>query len=268
MIVNISGAAILGPGITDWPAFQALCAGTQTYQHAATVLPPSTKLPPAERRRVGLSVKVGLATAEQLFALNPHTLASDTASIFTSSGGDGDNCHILCSALTETPVMLSPTRFTNSVHNAPAGYYGIAHQAVRPSNSICARDGSFVAGLLEAASYVICEGQAMALVAYDVPYPEPLNGKRYIAAPFGIALLLTPAGVSTPGQTVLASITIDALSQSTQVTSAPAPFEALRRNIPAARALPLLAALIGPASTVVLDAGDGSALSVRVQPKA
>jgi Beta-ketoacyl synthase, N-terminal domain len=265
--LGLRGIACIGPGFDHWPALRAILSGQAAYLAAPSNLTPSAALPPTERRRVGLSVKVALAVAEQLFAQTPGADATRTATVFTSSGGDGDNCHHLCTALTEPPVMLSPTKFTNSVHNAPAGYFGIAHHAVQPSNSICARDGSFALGLLEAAAYLACERSAVALVAYDVPYPEPLNSKRQILAPMGIALLLDrPDHPACMAQLSLQGLdATPALSTPLQHTE----LEAIRQNIPAARGLPLLQAIwlsaqSGKASTVVLDAGDSNSLRVEI----
>jgi Beta-ketoacyl synthase, N-terminal domain len=265
--LGLRGIASIGPGFDHWAALSAIMSGQIPYTAAASNLPPSSALPPTERRRVGLSVKVALAVAEQLFANTPEADATRTATVFTSSGGDGDNCHHLCTALTEPPVMLSPTKFTNSVHNAPAGYFGIAHHAVQPSNSICARDGSFALGLLEAAAYLACEQSAVALVAYDVPYPEPLNSKRHILAPMGIALLLDHADhPACIAQLSLQGLDARALAP-TQMQNAE--LEAIRRNIPAARGLPLLQALWlaaqqGTSQALVVDAGDTDSLSVQV----
>ena len=132
MRLRLHGVALIGPGMDDWAAAQAILRGEQTYVSRATVVPPALRLPATERRRVGLSVKVAMAVAEQLFANSALSAAdsafsaADTASLFTSSGGDGENCHILCDALDSKVPSLSPTRFTNSVHNAPSGYWSIA----------------------------------------------------------------------------------------------------------------------------------------------
>jgi Beta-ketoacyl synthase, N-terminal domain len=265
--LGLRGIASVGPGFDNWLVLADLLRGQASYLAAPTTITPSSALPPTERRRIGLSVKIALATAEQLFASTPNADTVRTATVFTSSGGDGDNCHHLCTALTEPPVMLSPTKFTNSVHNAPAGYFGIAHHAVQASNSICARDGSFALGLLEAAAYLACEQAPVALVAYDVPYPEPLNSKRRIMAPMGIALLLD----RPDHPACIARLSLSGLDASPQAATplANEQLETLRQNIPAARGLPLLEAILlanaeNSERAVILDAGDGDSLSIRV----
>jgi len=75
----------------------------------------------AERRRIGRVVKLALAIALEATSQAGEDPA-ELASVFSSSGGDGHNCHELCQALSLAGREISPTRFANSVHNAAAGY--------------------------------------------------------------------------------------------------------------------------------------------------
>jgi hypothetical protein len=118
--------------------------------------------------------------------------ARQLAAVFTSSGADNDNCDAICKVLASDDRHISPTRFHNSVHNAPAGYWGIASGAMTPATVLCAHDASFGAGLLEALTQVAVDGIGTLLVTYDMPYPEPLHAKRPLPAAFGIALALMP----------------------------------------------------------------------------
>ena len=43
------------------------------------------------------------------------------------------------------------------MHNAASGYWGIATGATPAANALCAYDGSFAAGLLEALTQVVIE---------------------------------------------------------------------------------------------------------------
>ncbi|MGP1681796.1 MAG: beta-ketoacyl synthase chain length factor, partial [Giesbergeria sp.] len=58
----IEGIGLLGPGLADWPAGQAVLGGREPYQPHKTVLPPPALLPAAERRRSCAIVKLTLAT--------------------------------------------------------------------------------------------------------------------------------------------------------------------------------------------------------------
>src|SRR5580700_5628584 len=185
----IEGIGVLGPGFADWPSAAAVLSGEAPYVAAATVLPPPLSLPPAERRRTGGVVKLALAVgfeATTRCGIERSTLAT----VFSSSGGDGLNCHEICRVLASSDRQLSPTRFHNSVHNVAAGYWSIAAGATAPANVLCAYDASFGAGLLEALTQVAVERTPVMLLAYDTQYPEPLNAKRTIPDAFGVALVL------------------------------------------------------------------------------
>jgi len=180
--------------------------------------------------------------------------------VFTSSGGDGVNCHEICQVLASCERQLSPTRFHNSVHNAAAGYWGIATGATATSNALCAYDASFAAGLLEALVQMTVERTAVLLVAYDTSYPEPLRRTRPIPDAFGVALLLSPAwGASSIARLSVASSREDADSL------ANVELESLRRSIPAARSLPLLGQLAQQRpGRVVIEHLDEATLAVEV----
>ena len=151
----IEGIGLLGPGLNNWVEGQRILAGDAVYATQPTALPPATSLPPSERRRASRAIKLALAVGYEAIAaakLEPATLAT----VFSSSAGDGYNCHEICQALASNDRQLSPTRFHNSVHNAPAGYWSIASGAMASSSMICAYDASFGAGLLEALAQASC----------------------------------------------------------------------------------------------------------------
>ena len=237
--VWVQGIGLLGPGLASWASAQDVMRGVQAHASAPTVLPPPARLPPAERRRAGAAVKLALAVADEAVAqaqIDPGSLAT----VFTSSSGEGVNCHALCETLATPAPVVSPTRFTNSVHNAAAGCWHIAVASRASSTSLCAFDGSFGAGLIEAATSVRLSGQPLLLVASDSPYPEPLHAARPLPDHFGAALLLTPEPTSRSLAEL--TITLDASADVANACDDPS-LEAVRRAIPAACALPLLAAL-------------------------
>jgi hypothetical protein len=271
--VGVSGIGLLGPGLADWASGSALLAQPALWVQAATSVPAPQRLPATERRRAGAVVKASIVVADQALAesgLDPAQLPT----VFTSSTGDPSNCHLLCEALATAERLVSPTRFTNSVHNAPAGYWHIATQSRAPSTSLAAFDASFAAGLLEAAVQCQASRGPVLLVACDVPYPEPLHGVRPVLDVFAVALLLTPhltphlapqgnAGVTGP------SLTLELSTLNDATPCQHAGLDALAAGIPAARALPLLMALAAKApQTVVLQGLPGQTLSLRVAPSA
>ncbi len=116
------------------------------------------------------------------------------ATIFTSSAATAVPCTRSCRHWRRRNAQVSPTRFHNSVHNAPAGYWHIASACREPSTSISCYDASFAAGLLEAAAQIATEEPGVLLIAYDLPYPAPLASVRPIKESFATALHLTPGG--------------------------------------------------------------------------
>lgn len=257
----VRGVGLLGPGLPDWASGRALLADPSLWVAAPTIVPAPSRLPAAERRRSGGIVKVGIAVADQACTqagLDPQSVAT----VFSASTGDGANCHALCETLATPQRAVSPTRFTNSVHNASAGYWHIATASRVPSSSLCAHDAGFGAGLLEAASQCLSARQPVMLVASDAPYPQPLQAVRPLADSMGVALLLD----TVPGNAPLLRLHIE-LGDAVPETCAHAGLETLRRSIPAARALPLLQRMArGAVQPCVLEYLDDLSLTVSVEP--
>ena len=248
LTVGVRGIGFLAPGLADWAAAAAALRGEVAYLPAKTVLPPPQLLPPAERRRAVPIVKLALAAGQQACEASGLAMA-ELASVFSSSDGDGGNCHHLCETLASDDRMISPTRFHNSVHNAAAGYWSIAAGATPTSNAMCGADGSFAAGLLEAVVQVVAEERPVLLVAYETDFPEPLFAKRPIPDCGGVALVLVPA--DDPRAEARLCLTLGHAAPDT--LSVPA-LDPLRAAIPAMRALPLLEALAGKVNRrVTLD---------------
>jgi len=263
----LDGIGLLGPGLDNWIAAQPILAGTTDYSPRPIVVPSPMALPSAERRRVGLGVKVALAVAQEAVAC-AQTDAKRLATVFSSSSADGDTCDAICRTLALEDRHLSPTRFHNSVHNAPAGYWGIASGAMTPATVLCAFDASFAAGLLEATiqvsqlSQVSVNATGTLLVTYESPYPEPLHAKRPHPSAFGLALALLPQ----QGPHSLARLQVELVEAAAESMKNP-DLEALRRQIPSARGLPLLQALAsGHAGRVILEYLEPLSLAVTIQP--
>lgn len=259
----VEGVGLLGPGLDGWSAGRAILAGETGYVAAPTNLRASDMLPAAERRRAGVPIKLALAVGEDAF-MQSGRATNSAATVFTSSGGDNDNVHAINGILATAPREVSPTRFHNSVHNAAAGYWCIAAGTHEPSTSLCAYDASFAAGLLESATQVMVDGSVVALIAYDHPYPEPLKSVRPITAAFGLALILTPK----QSEKSLAAIELTLLpGRAQETTMRDAGLEALRGGVPAARGLPLLAALAtGKETQISIGYFDANHLNLRVTP--
>jgi hypothetical protein len=264
----VRGIGLLGPGFDDWPSAASILAGVTPYAPRATVLPVPSALPAAERRRTGAVVRLALAIgfeASSRAGANP----ADLPTVFSSSGGDGYNCHEICQTLATGDRQLSPTRFHNSVHNAASGYWSIAAGATPSSSVLCAYDATFAAGLLEALTQVVVDQTHVLLVAYDSAYPEPLHAVRPIPEAFGLAMVLAPVLPAdttnrTPAAPALLTVT---LTDSSADLMADPRLESLRASIPAARCLPLLSKLARKESgRVVVDYLEDQRVAIEVAP--
>jgi hypothetical protein len=263
MRVFVEGVGLLGPGLNGWQASLPILVGDAAYAYVPAVVTASDLLPAAERRRIGLPVKLALAVGRAAF-VHAGRDAETTATVFTSSSGDGENLHHICATLASPEREISPTRFHNSVHNAPAGYWSIATRSQEPSTSLCCHDASFAAGLLDAAAQVLVDGKPVALIACDQPYLEPLHTVRPIGASFGMALVMAPQSTGHAFATLDISFVPGAASATRMSDTG---LDSVRAAVPAARSLPLLAALArGATEFVVIGYGERNHLRVVVAP--
>ena len=261
LLAYIAGVGVLGPGLANWEETRFILIGRSPYVPSRTVIQTAALLPAAERRRTGRVVKLAFAVALEA-TRRAGVAPAQLANVFSSSGGDGHNCHELCQALALEGREVSPTRFANSVHNAAAGYWSIATGTKLESNVLCAYDASFGAGLLEAMALVTVDRQSLLLVAYDTEYPEPIHAKRPVPDAFGVALVLTP---DRQGNS-LARMEV-ALSEDPADSLGNPQLESLRLSIPAARSLSLLLRLAsGDSGRTTLDYLDVARLVVDIEP--
>lgn len=261
-ILAVESVGLLAPGLTGWAASRPILTGEQPYS-ATPMPPPSAVLLPAnERRRVTGLVKLALHVAQEAIdqaGSDPQTIHT----VFASSGGDSEVLDKICMALTLPDRPVSPTHFHQSVHNTTAGYWSIATGCRQASISLSAHDGSFLAGLREAATLAWAESAPVLLIAYDAPHPFPLSERRVIVAPFGVALLLNPA----PDDQRLALLRLTQTATAAATVMADPGLETLRIGNPAARSLPLLEVIAQPAGQwITLADGGNMGLCVEVTP--
>lgn len=263
MKIFVEGLGVLGPGLCGWQASKAILAGTAAYIDAALVIPPNDLLPSAERRRTGPAVKIALAVGCEAVA-HAQRNASELPSVFASSAGEGENMQAIFEALAAEGREISPTRFHNSVHNAPSGYWSIATKSMAPSISLACYDDSFVAGLLEAGAQAYTGEDAVVLMSYDTPYTHPVHDARPISAGFGIGLVLT--GNKTNRSLAGLEISINR-NNGASTPIAISQLESMRLGTPAARGLPLLAALAAHTQKqVCINYVAGNQVNIVVQP--
>jgi hypothetical protein len=239
MRVALLKVGIVGPGFTDWTSARAVLRGEQPYVTAPIQARPPLGLPANEARRTTLATRLALDAARQATTDIDRT---GLGSVFASSDGDMSLIDSLCRDLFQHHFSPSPTVFQNSVHNATVGYWSIAEGCRQASTSLAAGDGSFAAGLLEAATQAVCTTGSVLLVAFDLPAPELLHPHRPFGCAFACALLLEPATPDTA--LVRLDLALCAAEDGNIQTPMRNPeLEAMRLRNPAARALPLLTAI-------------------------
>jgi len=237
--IAIDAIGLAAPGLDSFKAAIGTLKGDEVYKRQDLPRYKPTLLPPNERRRATSLVRLAFQPAEEALEHSAH-LPATLASVFATSGGDMEIVDQICRAVHLPDHPVSPTRFHNSVHNAAAGYWGIATGSRQPPTTLSAYDDSFLVGLREAAAMAIFDRVPVMLVAYDAVSAGPFNVSRSLLDPFGVALILNPQ----LSDKRLATLEITAASSgAVESTLQDTGLEALRLGNPAARSLPLLAAI-------------------------
>ena len=110
LTAHIEGISLIGPGFDGWSQARAILRGDAAYASRPTNVPVAAALPPSERRRASRAIKIALGAGLEAIGASGRDPAS-LASVFSSSAGDGYNCHELCQQLATDDRQLSPTRF-------------------------------------------------------------------------------------------------------------------------------------------------------------
>ncbi len=200
LAASVMGVSVWAPGLPGWKIARPVLAGEAAVTDIAQTLPVPSILPPTERRRAGPVIRLALAVAGEAVAnagIDPAALRC----VFGSSNGDGLVVGSILEGLaTAGPGerVVSPTQFHNSVHNAPAGYWSIAHGSRQPATCLGAHDATWAASLLKAMVEVASENEPVLLCCYDHPLPAPLDALRPTAAPFAVGLVLAPSRRGMP----------------------------------------------------------------------
>jgi hypothetical protein len=265
MEVYVAGIGVLGPGLQGWAKSAAILRGESPYTAEPLVLDAPAILSGRERRRSSPTIRLALNAAQEAVdqaAIPP----GDLATVFGSSCGNGREIHLLLEALARPEMLVSPTQFHNSVHNAAVGYWCIGAACHRPSTSIACYDYTFAASMLKAAAQAESEDCPVLLTVFDYPFPEPLNGKRPISAPLAVALVLTPTA-GPEAQFMMSVSWHGGAPNEGAAPPGPPSLDELWRGNPAGRALPLLKALaLGRPAAVRLAYPDHGRLELELSP--
>lgn len=206
----VAGIGAWGPGFNDWPSLQAMLCD-HAYQpgqaHPAspvcyaeptplppTVIPAPAVIPPNERRRAPLPVKMAVEVSWQ--ALQASGMAPEQAAcVFGSGLGDTEITDYMCRVLTTELKQLSPTRFHNSVHNAAVGYWSISVGCMKSANSVAAYGMTAGLTLLEAVTQAVLHQEPVLATVFDAGAHAAYQQIFPCRQAFAAAFLLVPTAL-------------------------------------------------------------------------
>ncbi|WP_299008533.1 beta-ketoacyl synthase chain length factor [uncultured Shewanella sp.] len=160
--------------IISWGAWSPLYQEALDWQHwqAPTTASPSPikapklqQVPAMQRRRLSPLTKILLAAA---FQTNP---PSQCRSIFSSQHGEINRTMALLNDITVSQG-LSPTHFSQSVHNTASGIFSILTKNYAPSTAIAAGTASLSQALIEAYAQLNENPEPILVVYGDEPVPS------------------------------------------------------------------------------------------------
>ena len=145
----------------------------QSGAEAVDGSPPAELIPPMQRRRTSRLTRMALATALQV--------AGDDSfdyTIFCSQHGEIVRTWDILSSI-HAGTEISPTAFSQSVHNTSSGLYTILKSSTAPSMSMGSGANTFAHGWLEAQAYLAGNpAHRVLLVDFDEVLPreyQPYN---------------------------------------------------------------------------------------------
>jgi hypothetical protein len=257
--LQLVGIGTWSPRHGNWEEF---CAGIQSDDWPEEVKLQPDLIPPRERRRAPQLVKMAIEVMDQackMAAIEPN----ESAVIFSSAMGDMQITDYICAALAQTPKLISPTKFHNSVHNAAPGYWSIATGAFCPASAVSAFEYTPTMAFLEACIQAAEEQTPVLCVAQEVAAPPVLMDICPSEAPFSAAFLLAPAGFC---DSPLASIEFVVEQDSAEWPEIDGRLGEFASNM-SARFLPLMTALAGNMATHIrLPMTENMSLGVRLDP--
>lgn len=189
---HVEGIALWAPTLPGWALARAALRGEAgPAQPPRSVCPPPATLSAAERRRAPHTVALALTASDEAVR-DAGRDPGELLAVFCSAHGDLPIIDHLCSTLVHTPLLVSPTRFLHSIHNAPVGLWSMLSHNVRANTAVNGAGHSFANGLLEA--LVLCESERrpVLLTGYDTGAVGALKHTTRSEGALAVALVLSP----------------------------------------------------------------------------
>ena len=257
--VGIAGVAFWHSRLPGWELAQKVIRG-EAEAPAATPRPAPVLLAPTERRRAPDTVAIALEVASKACEA-AQCAPGEIASVFASTHGDLAISDYMCATLVNTPTLISPVKFHNSVHNAAAGYWSIGTGNYAAYTALSAYEYTFATGLLETATQVICDGKPVLYVAFDIESKGALATMAPSRGLFGVGLVIAPAEAAN----VTRKLSLRVETQREPVTAARTAAAALVAENALAPCLPFFEALALGQHSVQLQLGREQLLNVSFE---
>jgi len=194
---RLLGVALWAPRLPGWSVAEPVLRGESAAPEQPAPRPSPALLAATERRRAPDTVAIALevaARACESAGVDPR----DLASVFACTEGDLVINDYMSETLARTPLLVSPIRFHNSVHNAAAGYWTIGTGCMKPYTALSAHHDTFGEGLLEALVQAEAEEKPTLLVAYDIESRGPLATMAPSRGIVGAAAVVAPGAGAGP----------------------------------------------------------------------
>jgi Beta-ketoacyl synthase, N-terminal domain len=191
--LDIVGIGTWSPFFGNWDEFRH---GVETGKWQFDIELQPDLIPSRELRRAPQLVKMAVEVMSQACDMASAT-PDDVAAVFSSAMGDMQITDYMCRALAETPKLISPTKFHNSVHNAAPGYWSITTGAFSAGNAVSAFGYTSTMALLEASIQASEENLPVLVVTQEIAATRTLKDICPSEQPFAAGLLLAPPGSST-----------------------------------------------------------------------
>jgi hypothetical protein len=193
---QLHAAGVLAPGLASLADLRIAARGDKAIEPVAAALPAPQQLPAAERRRASQAVRLTLACVAQALDGLPFD-PPGLRSVFATDEGTGEVCQQMLEALATTR-QISPMVFTNSVHNAPSGYFSIGWHNAQPATVVSLGLESFACGLLCAVTDALASGQPVLLAICDPAMTAPLDEVLPIVQGTAAAFVITAGAADVP----------------------------------------------------------------------
>ncbi len=189
--------AAWAPSLPDRPAWALWLREGGPLPSTLSEQPQCSQVPPLIRRRCGQNARMVLETT--IRACVDAEIPLSSAQIVLGSP-NGEN-HALKALLEElvNDAPLSPTAFTNSLHNVPSGYFGIVCQNRQLSRTVSAFEDTFAWAWLDAQALLHRNPERPLLLTLTDEIPPPPFDRMLVVPPFpyAVSLLLRAA---SPGE--------------------------------------------------------------------